>query len=342
MDMKRCQILFIMTLMTLLMPISIGAAVQSNWYSVEFFQEQDTADYSWDITEENIDVPIGHFTVEASDLYADPQWEGNLQFKIISLIGTFDFLQMVNDNNEPYMVPFTIRVRKGQTIVTEYVDLAPGSHYVDIPLTLLEGETADFSISFDATPHPGRPVPRRGTYYTALRFELYVDEMGEDWVHIGQDAFNLTSYYIEPQPGQGNTPTILTDLLVDRYSSADQIDIPTLQMTQGSLVIGNVSFFSNDDSNATYRIRISPDTKTYPYFAFYKVSNPNVIVPYKVVIPSENTIGSHSGEFDVLVTNMDPYWQKSFELAITQMNYDDLSFSVGEYTSVISIELLRE
>jgi hypothetical protein len=328
--------------MTLLAPFSLGAAVQSDWYAVEFFQEQDTTDYSWDITKENFDVPIGHFSVGASAQYNDPQWEGNLQFRIISLIGTFDFLQMVTDDEVPYTVPYTIRIRKDQTIITEHIELAIGVNFIDIPLSILEGETAEFSISFDAKPHAGKPVPRRGTYYTALRFELFVDEPGEDLVRIGQDAFNMTSYFYEPQPGQGNTPTILTDLLVDRYSIADQIDIPTLQMTQGTIVVGNVSFFSNDDSNATYRIRVSPGTTTYPYFAFHKVTNQSITVPYKVVIPSVNTMGSHTGEFDVPVTTQNPYWETSFELAITQMNYAGHPFSVGDYTSTIQIELLRE
>ncbi len=180
---------------------------------------------------------------------------------------------------------------------------------------------------------------------------MYIDYGSANEVLIEESLFNILVYFVEPsssgEPGGGQGGgNIFTNLWIQRYPSADGVDIPSLQSSQGSLIVGSVNFTSNDKRNPSkYWIKLSPGEDPGGTFAFHKQgSTGSSPIPYKMYIPTRSALGSQTGTFSIPVENRSPagYWQDYFELGITQMNYLGWSYTAGDYKSLIQIELIRE
>ena len=307
-------------------------------FTVDFVQDMNSANGSYDIAWYNKNVSLGQVQILPNDYYYQhpSEWDSSpFTLVISSPLGSFKVVQIGNENNT---FPITMYVRQGNT------NIVPGQTsepmIVPIPGMSSVSPTPVYSFRMDIKPHPGRPTPLRGNYYAVLRFELFKDFGLDTQRQIGEKIYNIFTQFVEP--GQGGNIGVFTDLVVDRYHTASNIDIPTLQSTNGSLKVGSVSFFSNDSSDSSgYSVIISPSVNPAGKFTFTRNGGTANAIPYKVFIPNR-AIGSQSYAFPVPITtkSISGVWQDSFELGITQMNYDSVSYATGEYTSTLRIELV--
>jgi hypothetical protein len=327
-------------------------ALDTSQILVDFQQDINTQNNNWDITYYNNNAYLGQVQVlpgqdfydnHGFDSYGNP-WLGELTLVISSPLSTFQFT-LVGDDTKTF--PITIDVMKNGSIPHE-MGLTESPAEIPIPLTW--GSYPTYTFLIDITTHPGKPTPYRGTYYSVLRFELYYNYNDEaNRKRVGDEIYTMTGHFIN-QGGGGQF--VQTDLLVERYTSASNIDVPALQTTESQLKVGMVNFFSDDDGDSGYTILISPGENPFGKFAFFKTGNSAISIPYKVFVTPERsltdiqgtpTYGSQERAFSVVVSEkgISGFWQDSFELGIAQMNYEQVSYTTGDYTSLIQIELVR-
>lgn len=318
----------------------IFSAADPNWYTVDLDINPSLLDNTWSIDLNNDNVYLGTLSIEPSASFDDDPtaiWNGNFTLVITSIHETFRFVK-VGDDTRWY--PVTIHM----------IEVNSGPHaggFTSSPATVSipigEQGLPEYEIRLDVESREGKPVPWRGTYFCALRFALYVDYGLATEVLISNDLFNMTSYFVEPQVTPGNEDPIQTELVVERYASANQVDVPQLIVSNSTLKVGSVTFFSNDDGDTDYRIIVGPGEPNGTVFAFYKNGDSSQYIPYKVYVPTIcSPTGSCPGLFEIPITTRSPagYFQQSFELAIAHMNYLDRWYTAGDYTSLIRLELI--
>ncbi len=242
-------------------------------------------------------------------------------------------LQHVTDPTKSF--PIFLRLPfSGNTKKTFIVDESP----FDIPLVVNWYSGANIYLNILSP--GGSSVGYEGTYTTYFRFQMYVDYGTPDQLLLEEMVMNLMMYYITPTslpPGE----TAVTNLYLTRYPSADNIDLPAMQLNQSSLTVGTVDFQSNDSSSSSsYSLGIEPYPDALGNFTFTKSTGNALPIPYKVHLSGRTTPATSA--FMTAVTSMGPagYWQDWIELAISGMNYTAVPVTAGTYTSVIRINLI--
>jgi hypothetical protein len=309
-------------------------------YRVDFQQDINSTNNSYDIAYYKTNVSLGQVQILPNDYYyAHPtEWVGGpFTLVISSPMGNFDMFQMANQTNS---FPTTVKVLKGGVPVASGQTTSP--YVLELPNQSLYYSPV-YQFRLDIQSHPGRPNPLRGNYYSVIKFELYKDYGTENQQLLDEKIYNIYTHYVSTDSELGSS--ITTDLVVDRYATASDIDLPSLQNSGGSLKVGSVSFFSNDSSDtSTYAISVSPVGDPLGPFTFIRSGGTTITIPYKVFIPSKPVLGSQRYAFTVPIEtkSISGVWQDSFELGITQINYDSVQYATGEYTSNLQIELISE
>lgn len=349
--MKIRKMIVILLSLILLSTTQILSAVDPSWYEIDFYQVYDTQDNTINLEElDGTPVYLGYIKVLPGQHFIDnngADWNGNITLVISSPISPFRLIK-IGDDSYQMAIEMDV-VADGVTTLAANLTDSPAV----VPTPLAFNETPEFRFIIDIDSPQGKPNPWRGSYYSLLRLEVFVDYGTDNQVRLGDEVYAITSHFVQEVPTQGNTPIIMTDLLVEQYTAATAVDIPQLQITGGVLKVGAVNFFSDDsDDLSSYKIRISPNEENADNFAFYKTENPGLYIPYKLVVLPDRTMtndlggptyGSQSQAFSVMVTQKGAtgFWQDYFELGITQINYSNLNYTTGEYISEILIELIR-
>ena len=323
------------------------SAVEPEWYYVNFHQESWFADNKTDIRYNHTDRYIGQVQFGPDQYYYNlggAGWNGNFSLVVTTPFDGF-FLQHVQDSTKTF--PAHLDINRSGTLVHQVQTSHSEFNY---PVAWGDGRPL---LSFRITIFPRFDDEQgfKGTYFLPLNMSLYIDYGTANEVLIEESLFNILVYFVEssssggPGGGQGGG-NIFTNLWIQRYAAADGVDIPALQTSQGSLVVGSVNFTSNDKRNPSkYWIKIGPGEDPAGIFAFHKQgSTGSSPIPYKIYIPTRTALGSQTGAFSIPVENRSPagYWQDFFELGITQMNHLGWSYTAGDYKSLIQIELIRE
>lgn len=326
------------------------SAVEPEWYYVDFHQECWFADNKTDIRYNHTDRYIGQIQFGPDQYFYDNNgagWNGNFSLVVSTPFDGF-YLQNVEDSAKTF--PAHLDINRNGNLQHQVQTSFSTFNY---PVAWNTGRPL-FSFSITIFPRFDDEQGFKGTYFLPLTIALYVDYGTEDELLIEESLFNILVYFVEssssggpgsPGGGQGGG-NIFTNLWIQRYPSADGVDIPSLQLSQGSLAVGAVNFSSNDKRNPSkYLIKLSPGENPEGMFAFHKQgSTSSSPIPYKVYIPTRTSLGSQSTAFSVPVETRSPagYWQDYFEVGITQMNHLGWTFTAGDYTSLIQIELIRE
>lgn len=314
------------------------ASVNPDWYTVNFYQDPFTESGEWNLRDGySTGVYFGQVQVLPSNLfYSTPGavWNGDITLVITSPFPTYRFSRAADDTIY-YPIELNI-LRNGSTPQTEG-KLTEGPSEVQLNLSQYDHPTFHFIMDIEV-PNDNANW-RRGYYFTSFSFSLFVDYGKTTEQQIGSDLFVSTSYFFRQDSGG---QTVHTNLLVDRYSTASDIDVPTLQRTQGSLKVAGINFFSDDSGDTSYKINISPGENPNGVFAFHRTNGSSPPIPYRVFVPLRYANASSDREFSIPVTTTTPsgVWQDTFELGITRVNENGVNYTTGEFTSLIQIELV--
>ena len=349
--------ILLLILMSLLGLTVVHADVQPSWYFVDFQQEDWFANNNTDLRYNHTNKYIGQVQFGPDNYFYNRNgagWNGNFSIVITTPFDGF-YLRHVEDSTKTF---------------NAWVDLLLNGAFME------RADTDETAFNYSVPWGAGRPLfqfyitvqPRfddpnyfQGTYFLPLNIAIYIDYELDTEVLLEESLFNILVYFVEPSSGSGGNGggggsgnEVFTNLWVDRYATAEGVDIPTLQTTGSSLVVGSVHFTSTDKkNNSSYSIDIYPGEDPLGDFAFHKVGTSGTIIPYKVFVTPERAIttlqgtpayGSQASAFTVPVTTRSAagFWQDFFEVGITNMNYDNLSFTAGDYTSLIKIELKKD
>jgi hypothetical protein len=332
--MKRHRVIVLsLVLLSLLFP-AFSAPVDPKWYDIVFTQGSWLASNTHNIPWGGEDLYVGHVDANrtrASSKAAD--YDPNLTLHITSPTAELK-LQHISDPTKSF--PIYLRLPfSGNTNQTFIVNESP----FDIPVIVNWYSGANIYLNIGSP--GGSSAGYEGTYTTYFRFRMYADYGTPDELLLEEMVMNLMMYYITPTslpPGE----TAVTNLYLTRYPSADNIDLPAMQLNQSSLVVGTVDFQSNDSSNqSSYSLRIEPYPEPLGTFTFTKSTGNALPIPYKVHLTGRTSPAT--GFFTTNVPSKGPagYWQDWIELAISGMNYTAVPVTAGTYTSIIRINLIK-
>lgn len=343
--MRQRSILFVICMITI---FSLGAAtVDPAWYDIDFSQEEWLASNTHNLSWGGSDMYVGRVDMQRTKNYdktttwkawvaAGGTWNQNVTMLITS---SHEQTRLVNVNDPtkyfPCYITFPFSSANTGASGTYVIDNSP---YV-LPTPYIWYGGGNFTLT--VPPMTGDPTGYEGTYTTFFRFRVYADYGTPDQVLLQEELMNILVYFISPTsppPGQ----TVFTNILVQRYASADGIDVATLQQNQSSLNVGAVTFSSNDSrNNISYAIRMSPaENPLTGNFAFYKEDGIGNAIPYKVHAPSRTLPSATAFTLPAPAKGPADYWQDYFELAISNMNYTNVLYTAGSYQSGIKIELI--
>lgn len=340
------QLITTLMLMLLLATPLAAAPVDPAWYDISISQESGLADNEWDIDWNGSELYLGHIDLSPNTpLNKIPSWRTSPQIwhKDVTMIVTSSHpevrLTNVNDPTKFFDIQIRFPFQSDEPGLTGTYTIDSSPYEMPVDFTWYAGGNMWLTV----LPMGGDPTGWEGTYSTYFRFRFFVDYDTADEVELVDDEvlMNIIVYFITPTappPGQ----TYFTNILVQRYPTADGIEVTEMQQTQSSLLVGAVTFGSNDDRNdVTYKTKISPgDALPIGIFAFHKTDGTGSPIPYKVHAPSRTL--PTATEFFLQAPAKGPadFWQDYYELAISNMNYTDVLITAGNYTSAIKIELI--
>ena len=343
--------------------LPLWATVNPDLYEYGFDQWQydgGTTDIDW--YQSLVNGSLGQFWVEKTQWNPPPdQFNPNITVRF-----SFwnDELYLYNQQDLTVKIPYSLRLAT-----------------VNVPITT-SPYVYQFSLEDDGyvwinidlkIPRPADTVcltGNEGIYFSTFMISSYVDYGGPDELLLGEALM-----VVSVKAGGWEHPTYTYyQLLVDRYPTADNIDVIGMQANQSAqLAVGSVTLISNDDQSYTsghghghgrwswwwdgddstsqvpFELRISP---VCPYgvsdqyadkFAFRKPGFSSNPILYKVYVPDRmEPYEREEGEFsiDVIHKGITGFWQDWIELCITALNYADHAMPAGSYSSTIRIELV--
>jgi len=306
--------------------------VDPSWYDIVFTQDTWLASNTHNIPWGGEDLYVGHVDANRLAAWNTPDYDQNLTLHITSPTAELK-LQHITDSTKYF--PIYLRMTfSGNTNQTFIVDESP----FDIPLVVNWYSGANINLNIISP--GGVDDGYEGTYTTYFRFRMYVDYGTPDELLLEEMVMNLMMYYITPTslpPGE----TAVTNLYLTRYPSADNIDLPLMQLNQSSLAVGSVDFQSNDSrKKSSYSLRIEPYPEVLGNFTFNKTTGNALPIPYKVHLTGRTSPAT--AVFTTHVPGKGPagYWQDWIELAISGMNYTAVPVTAGTYSSIIRINLI--
>lgn len=328
---KIITLLILLTIATLLIAAPANPAAYTN---IEVTQGTWLADNDWNFDHINIsDLYISHMGISSNINHSGFHNNMTVLFTSADNLGK---LINVNDPTKFFYTEIKLvdsTIDKTTTITTyPYPHLFNNlswSRHANIYLTII--------------PKGGSTSGYEGTYSTYYRMRFFVDYGTEDQIEFEEyeELINVLVYFktkTSPPPGQSYFST----LLVDRYPSAENIDLVNLMTFNNPLTVGAVNFTSNDDrTNSKYKVTVSP-YQYHPsgYFAFHKTTSPASTIPFKVYAPSRNTPKQTAFTINSYERGLSGFWQDFFELAIVDVNYNYQTLIGGDYRSEIKIELI--
>ncbi len=332
--MKRHRVIVLsLVLLSLLFP-AFSAVVDPRWYDIDFSQDSWLASNTHNIVWGGEDLYVGRVDANRTKLSSKAVgYDPNLTLNIVSSSADLK-LQHVSDPTKSF--PIYLRLAfSGNTTGTFIVNELP--YNIPVIADWYSGSNINLNIGTPA----GNSIDYQGTYTSYFRFRMYVDYGTPDELLLEEMVMNLMMYHIEPTslpPGE----TAVTNLYLTRYPSADNIDLPAMQLNQSSLAVGAVDFQSNDSSNqSSYSLRIEPYPEVLGTFTFTKSTGNALPIPYKVHLTGRTTPATLAFTTAVLSKGPAGYWQDWIELAISGMNYTAVPVTAGTYTSIIRINLIK-
>ncbi len=329
-------IFFLMVLMVL----PLEAVIRTNWYDITISQEEWLASNTHNLSWGGANLYIGNIGLLRKANSNVTNYEPNLVIRYITPNNT---VQLTNVGDPTKVFPcYLTQQLNGNTSGTYYVNSSPFS------INAVANWYSGGNLYLNIPPMTGSDAGYEGTYTASFRIQVFAldYEPGQpvQYVLLKEEVLNIIVYYkykTALPPGE----TVVTNLMLDRYASADGIDVAVLQATQGSLLVGAVTLITNDkDMSHTYTINIVPtDAAGFALpggtFAFHQASGIYNPIPYKVFANGRTTPSATA--FSVNPPGKGPadFWQDWLEIGISALNFSNVPLVAGNYSSTIRIEL---
>ncbi len=329
--MKKLRLSLIL-LLFFLITSQAWAVIDPNWYDVGFIQDSWLSSNTHNLTWGGQSLYIGRINMERENDPAPPPglYDPNL---IIKITMPNNLVQLTNVSDPSKTFPCYISMTFGKNKKSETYNVTTSPYEIPVEVVWYNGS----NITLTVPPKSGSDAGYEGTYTTYFRIQVYTTDMQL----VAEDIMVLVVYYKSPSGDPGNP--IFTNLFLQRYASADNIDIQAMQQSPSSLTVGEVTFMSNDSSNSSsYSLIISPSINPTIGFAFYRTSGTAPPIKYKVHIPGRTTPSALEFTSQVPDKGLTGYWQDQIELAISNMNYNNASLAAGSYSSTIQVNLISE
>jgi len=333
------KISILIVLIILFISIQVFASVDPTYYYTRFDQNETTTNNTKNFQWELNNIYLGYVQAKRlDDLAYQYSWSEltnlwNSDYQNLTWIFTANESSPTLRNTEDPSLYFNVKYT-----MTLGGNNSMNSSPKRIDTSLPVYGNNDGTIRMKITPSNKYRYGWEGTYETTLNVQLYANYDDEnERVLIDEYMYFIQMYYIEQ--GEVSEP-IVTDLQITPYSSAENIDVEALEQSGGSLVVGSVTFTSNDDNtSSSYSLQISPkDDPTFGDFEFTHETNSSIL-KYEVHVPGRSQPATGSFSIDVPGIGTSGYWQDFIELAISNLNYTGNNYFPGEYTSDILIEL---
>jgi len=346
--MKKC--LKIILFAIILLPASVFAYINPDWYDISFNQNVDFLDHEWDIYWQGSYLQVGTLHVTRNQETApwnNYDYEDEIVLEITRL----------NEPNPVYSTNYCLTelpYDSNDTVnyfIIQFKSSNPNQTLIN------SGSTVNMTATWDATTNitfkvlnnqpkiQGQPDPAYlGSYYGRFLFSIYVKDYEPNnstnytLVLLESHYVNMIAYYVDNS--EITTEDIFTNLIVEEKPGIHALDLASIQAS-GSMVVGSVTFISSDTNQShSYTLEISPLPDPLTGYRFIHRTNPQRAIPYKVYINGET--GSSSYTIDRLVpsNNFSGTWQDYIELGISNINNGlPILVPAGNYYSEIQIKL---
>lgn len=332
--MKKLE-LFLVLLLTLGSQ-QLFAVADPNWYETTFFVSTSMEDYSQDIKDYNTDMYVGYVAIAPVSAWSNP-WDEDLTLVISTPSGsTINPLRIYKENDPTVSFPASIKVETSK----KKDDVVGNQLPFTVPYILPESYTQfTLRLTID-TQIFMEEMAYSGNYSLPFRVTAYIDYDTTDEVEIGSFDYVVRVKYTDRVPTY-----VTTQININAFPAASSIDIPALQTSGASVPVGSVEVIINDPSEQNdYFVRIGPvEAMGNPLAQFlFKKVNGTVEIPYKVRATHPDSILPEPTFFDLEVRNFSGgVHSDTFDLEISDMNYDDVTYTVGDYTSEIQVDIIR-
>jgi len=330
--MKKLR-LALLLLIFFLVSSQVWAVINPSWYVVTFTQDTWLSSNTHNLTWGGQSLYIGRIDMERASNPSPPAnlYDPNLIIKI-TMPNNLVQLTNVSDPSKVFPCYISMTFGKGNRRITYNVTESP----YEIPVEVIWYNGSNITLT--VPPKSGAADPSyEGTYTTYFRIQVFTSDMQL----VAEDIMVLIVYYISPSGTPGEP--VFTNLFLQRYDSANNIDIPAMQINQSSLTVGEVTFMSNDASNSSsYSLIISPSINPEVGFAFYRTIGTGSPVKYKVHVLGRTTPSAVAFTSPVPDKGLTGFWQDQIELAISSMNYNNAILAAGAYSSTIQINLISD
>jgi hypothetical protein len=250
----------------------------------------------------------------------------------------FDDLRLNHTTNSNYYFPTNIVLGlSGGMSGNQIINSSPFSLTFNLP-----GNNGYVGANFQLNiPSFGTPPDNyAGTYVASYRFRFFIDYGTADEIELtaAERVFSVITFYKSRTPNPSGS-SYFTNLIIDQYSNAENIDVNYMQQNNTSMLVGAVTFGSNDNrNNAKYKIKVSPGENVNGDFSFHKTGA--TPIPYKAYILSRTQPATKAFTVNVPGKGTSGYYQDYFELGISNVNQSNVSLKAGEYSSQIRIDLI--
>jgi len=180
----------------------------------------------------------------------------------------------------------------------------------------------------------GQHSKYRGDYTSFLTMQIYAEYGTDNQVLLKEFTYIVVVYFKKTEE------PIITNLTINKYPCADNVNITNLQQGGAYLNVGSVNFWSNDtESTNSYSLQISP--KINPLLGDFTFVHENSAssFTYKVHVPGRSTPNSKQFSVPVPPPAGNLAWNDFIEIAISSV-YTPNILALGKYTSTIVIELV--
>jgi hypothetical protein len=322
----------LLLLLFFLVASQVWAVIDPSWYAVSFTQDSWLSSNTHNLTWGGQSLYIGRINMEREDNPAPPAnlYDPNLVIKITM---PNDLVQLTNVSDPSKVFPCYISMTFGKNKKSVTYNVTESPYEIPVEVVWYAGS----NITLTVPPMSGSDEGYEGTYTTYFRIQVFTSDMQL----VAEDIMVLIVYYISPSGTPGEP--VFTNLFLQPYPAADNVDIPLMQSNATSLTVGEVTFMSNDSSNdSSYALIISPSVNPEIGFAFYRGSGTGPPVKYKVHIPGRTTPSALTFTSPVPDKALTGYWQDQIELAISNMNYNNAALAAGSYSSTIQVNLISD
>ena len=329
------KLIFITIMVLFLSSTLLVATVDPAWYNINFTFDDWLTQGDTDLADAPLtNMYLGHFDINRASGYqntsswknSDKIWgpeESNLTF-VLTTTSPRARLEHIGKQNTNINMSYEVNIGGTSHSITEpqNVKTATMNYYL--------GSNIYINVAKLPTPL----TDWRGSYTSFLTFQIYAEYGTNNQVLLKEFTYTVkVCIRKESEP-------VITNLTINKYPSAENINIKNLQQGGPYLTVGSVEFWSNDTySTNAYSLKISP--KINPLlgdFTFVHANSPSSFT-YKVHVPGRTTPTDKQFTVPVPTPASGLAWSDFIEIAISGV-YTPTILPVGEYTSTIVIELV--